>query len=65
MTGSALAAGGYGAVAGEQSGGGNGAGSGAGLPFTGLALVEYAVVAGGIIAAGAALRVIAGRQSRL
>jgi hypothetical protein len=60
----ALAQGGYGAVAGEQSGGGSGSGPG-GLPFTGVDLLGYVVVAGGIIAAGMGLRMIAGRQSRL
>jgi hypothetical protein len=57
----ALAAGGYGAVAGEQTGGGN-TGS---LPFTGMNLVAYAVIAAAIMAAGFALRRLAGRDGRV
>jgi hypothetical protein len=63
-TGVALAGDGYGGIAGQQTGGSSGSG-GSGLPFTGLELLWYAVVAAFIVAAGLALRVIAGRQSRL
>ena len=65
MTGVAFAGDGYGAVAGGQTGGSSGSGGPAALPFTGLDLLGYAVVATGIVAAGLALRVIAGRHARL
>ena len=61
MTGVALA-GGYGAVAGEQSGGGSAGGV---LPFTGFDLAAYVVVAVAIVAAGIGLRSLASRGSRI
>lgn len=60
-TGVALA-GGYGAVGGEQTGGG---GAGGVLPFTGVDLAAYVLVAVAIVAAGVALRFFASRGSRI
>jgi len=57
--GDALAANGYGAVAGEQSGGAGGSA----LPFTGMNLLAYAAVAIAIVAAGLALRAISTQRS--
>ena len=56
-SGEALAAAGYGGVAGQQTGGG----SSATLPFTGVDLLLYVVVAVAIVASGLALQAIAGR----
>jgi hypothetical protein len=55
----ALAAGGYGAVAGQQSGGG----SGSALPFTGMDLLAYGAIAIAIVTAGLVLRAISTRRS--
>ncbi len=62
--GTAWGADGYGAVAGQRSGGG-GSQIGSALPFTGMDLVMYVAVAAAITVAGLALRAIAGRNSRL
>ena len=56
----ALAAGGYGAVAGEQSGGT----AKSTLPFTGMNLLAYGAIAITIVAAGLVLRVISTRRSQ-
>ena len=53
----AAGADGYGAVAGQQAGGG----SGGTLPFTGSDLLGYVGVAAAIVAAGVVLRAIARR----
>ena len=58
-TGVALA-GGYGAVSGEGTGSGGSRGV---LPFTGVDLVAYALVAVAIVAAGIGLRSLARRGS--
>ena len=56
--GDALAADGYGGLAGRQTGGGsNGV-----LPFTGVELLLYVVVGVAIVAAGLALRAVARRH---
>ena len=49
---------GYGAVAGQQTGGG----SGGTLPFTGSDLLGYVTVAAAIVAAGLVLRAVARRS---
>ena len=55
----ALAAGGYGAVAGRQSG----ETAGSALPFTGMNLPAYGAIAAAIVAAGLTLRAISTRRS--
>jgi hypothetical protein len=55
---SALAEGGSGNVAGEQTGGGGG-----NLPFTGQDLLLYVVVGVAVIASGFALRALSARRS--
>ena len=55
----AFAAGGYGAVAGQQTSGGGGST----LPFTGLNLLVYIGVAGAIMAAGVGLRTVSAQRS--
>jgi hypothetical protein len=62
--GTAWGADGYGAVAGQRTGGG-GSQIGSTLPFTGMDLVGYVAVATAITVAGLALRAIAARNSRL
>ena len=57
--GDALAASGYGVVAGEQSGGTGGSA----LPFTGMNLLAYAAIAIAIVAAGLVLRAISIQRS--
>jgi len=56
----ALAASGYGAVAGQQTGGTGGSA----LPFTGLNLLAYVAVAVAIVASGVGLRAVSPQRSR-
>jgi hypothetical protein len=57
----ALAADGYGTVAGQQARDS----SRGGLPFTGVDLLTFVLVAAAIIASGVALRAVATRHSRV